>query len=82
MSEGTYEGQRGVVTSVRKYITESPEEPRYRLQLRNEATKTNHRTQARVRDEHPTPEFDECFTLLAIRPLILTNVSHFWTPDP
>ena len=26
----------------------------------------------------PTPRFDECFTLLAIRPLILMNVSRFW----
>ena len=41
VSEGTYEGQRGVVTSVLKYITSSPEEPRYRLQLRN---LTNHRS--------------------------------------
>ena len=31
---------------------------------------------------HPTPDFDERFTLLDIRPLILTNVLHFWTPDP
>ena len=31
---------------------------------------------------HPTLDFDECFTLLATRPLILTNVLHFWTPEP
>ena len=26
---------------------------------------------------HTTPDFDECFTLFTIQPLILTNVSHF-----
>ena len=40
-----------------------------------------HRTPTRKACVNRTPDFDKCFTLLDTRPLILTNVSHFRTPD-